>query len=117
MYGNISGLKSKLVGLNQILSETRPQLFLLTETQLQSNTGININEYVFHGRKREGGSGGGVAILVRKDVRSSIFVHLPERNIEVIWVSVRRTKMPPVIIGTYYGKQQTRDTKRNATPQ
>ena len=44
-------------------------------------------------------------------MRSSIFVHLPERNIEIIWVSVRRTKMPPVIIGTYYGKQESRTSK------
>ena len=107
MYANTRGLRGKLVSLHQILSENRPHLFLLTETQLRSNTGINVKEYVFHGRKREGGTGGGVAILIREDIRPSISVHLPERNIEIIWVSIRRTKMPPVIIGTYYGKQES----------
>ena len=51
MYANTRGLRGKLVSLNQILSENRPHLFLLTETQLRSNTGINVKEYVLKLRK------------------------------------------------------------------
>ena len=72
MYSNIRGLKGKLTSLRQILNENKPHLFLITETQMRTNTGINIEGYTFHGRKREGKIGGGVGILIRNDVRTSL---------------------------------------------
>ena len=32
-------------------------------------------------------------------------------DIEIIWVSLRRKGLPPVMIGTYYGKQESRSSK------
>ena len=92
--------------MNQILLEHSPHLFLITETQLQSNSGIRFHGYTYYGRVREGKNGGGVAILARNDIRPNISIHQTERNIEIIWVSVRRKNMPPIMIGTYYGKQE-----------
>ena len=37
--------------------------------------------------------------------------HISERNIEIIWVNIRQKKKSPIIIGTYYGKQETRTSK------
>ena len=70
--------------IKQVLGENQPHLFLITETQLKSNTGINIEGYTFFSRKREGRAGGGVAIFVRNDIRSNITVHYSEQNIEII---------------------------------
>ena len=107
MYSNIRGLKGKKTSLIDILHENNPQLFLLTETQLRANTGIKIDGYTFYGRKREGKVGGGVAIFVRNDIRSNTAPHISDRNSEIMWVSVRRKKLPPILIGVYYGKQDS----------
>ena len=108
MYANTRGIKGKLTSLRQILLENSPHVFLITETQMRSNTGISINGYTFFARKREGKTGGGVGILVRNDVRSSIAAHPSARNIEILWISIRRKNMPPLIVGTYYDKRQGR---------
>ena len=68
MYANVRGLKGKIAGLNAVLDDMHPHIFLLTETQLRSNTGINIPNYTSYGRKREGKNGGGVGILVKDDI-------------------------------------------------
>ena len=86
MYTNIRGMKGKLTSLTALLEENKPNLFLITETQLRSNTGMNIPGYEFYGRKREGGFGGGVGILVRSDIRQYTFTHYSNRNLEILWV-------------------------------
>ena len=113
IYSNVRGLKSKLNSINQILLDQQPHLLLITETQLRSNIGMSsfFNGYEFYSRKREGKVGGGVAALVRNDVRSNIAVHIPQRTIESLWVSVRRKNAKPLMIGVYYGKQESRTTK------
>ena len=75
MYANVRGLKSKVTSITTILQECKPELFLLAETQLRSNVGINISGYTFHGKKREGKVGGGVGFLVRNDLRHKTSVH------------------------------------------
>ena len=50
MYANVRGLKSKMSGLTEILHENDPQIFLLTETQLRSNTGNRIKGYTVYSK-------------------------------------------------------------------
>ena len=88
------GIKSKIVSITEILSEKNPHLFFIAETLLRTNSGININGYTFFGRKREDKNGGGVGILVRNDIRNNIAVHISSRDIEIMWVSVRRKSQP-----------------------
>ena len=111
MYANIRGLKGKKPSLIEILNENKPHLFFLTETQLRSNTNEQIDGYTFFSRKREGKIGGGVAFLARNDIKNLLMTHFSERNIEIIWTSIRRKRQPPLFIGTYYGKQETRTNK------
>ena len=54
MYANVRGLKSKILSLTEVLSEKNPHIFLIAETLLQANSGIQIKGYTFFGRKREG---------------------------------------------------------------
>ena len=108
MYANIQGFKSKTAGLTEILHDNKPHLFLLTETQLRCDTSEKIDGFTFYSRARKGKTkGGGVGILVRNDMCIYTSPHYSDRNIEVIWVFIRRKAQPPLIIGTYYGKQET----------
>ena len=67
--------------------------------------------YVFLSRARKKGKGGGVAILVRDELKNTIIPHISERNIEIMWISVRRHGNVPLFIGCYYGKQECRINK------
>ena len=78
---------------------------------MRTNTDIKINGYTFYGRKREGGIGGGVGIIVRNDILHKTAPHISNRNLEIMWISVRRKNLPPLLIGTYYGKQESRTSK------
>ena len=111
MYANIRGMKGKINSLTEILHEHDPQLFILTETQLKSNTGINIKGYTLFSRIRVNGTGGGVAILVRNDMMKHVAPHISDRNIELMWVSIRRKQQAPIFVGSYYGKQESRTSK------
>ena len=111
MYANIRGLKGKKASLIEILNDNKPHLFFLTETQMRSNSNEQFDGYTFFGRKREGKLGGGVAFLARNDIKHNLMTHFSERNIEILWTSIRRKGQPPLFIGTYYGKQETRSNK------
>lgn len=107
MYCNVRGVKSKINSLTEILHDHDPHLYLLTETQLRSNTGVKIDGYTFYGRKREGKNGGGVGILVRTDVINKTTPHISDRNIEMMWISLRAKSDRPLIFGVYYGQQES----------
>ena len=83
----------------------------MTETLLKSDTGIRLEGYQFYGRKREGKTGGGVGVLVRNDIRHNVAPHTSNRGIECIWMSIRRKGIAPLMIGTYYGRQESRCNK------
>ena len=111
MYANIRGMKGKKNSVIEILHDKDPHIFLLTETLLKSNTGMQIDGYKFFGRKREGKSGGGVGILVKNDIADKVIPHISERPIEMMWLSVRRNQIEPLFIAVYYGKQESRTNK------
>ena len=107
MYSNIRGINGKRNSLTEILHDNDPHVYLLSETQLRSNTGIKIDGYNFYSRKREGKFGGGVGILVRNDILHKTAPHISDRNIEMIWISLKTKEERPLMIGVYYGQQET----------
>ena len=111
MYANVRGLKGKKHSMIDILNDNNPQIFLLTETQLRSNSGITFPGYIFYSRCRKNKPGGGVGILVRDDIKCNVAPHISDRDTELIWISVRRKNLPPIMIGSYYGKQESRTSK------
>ena len=92
MYANIRGLKGKRSSLIEQLAAEKPHFFLLTETLLTTDSDIQLDGYIFFGRARRGKLGGGVAILVRNDIRNLVVPHISDREIEMIWVSYRQKK-------------------------
>ena len=113
MYSNIRGLKGKTSSLIEHLNSENPQLFLLVETLLQTDSEIGIEGYKFFGKARKDRKGGGVGIMVRNDLVNVIIPHFSERNIELMWVSLRRKHYQPLFIGCYYGKQEARCSKED----
>ena len=111
MYTNIKGMKGEKNSLIEILHDTNPHIFLLTETQLRSNIGMQIEGYKFYGREREGKIGGGVGILVRNDVVDKTTPHISNRNAEIMWISLHKNQSRPLFIGVYYGQQESRTSK------
>ena len=107
MYANVRGMKGKKTGITEILHQNEPHIFLITETQLRSDLAVSFVGYTCFHRKREGKVGGGVGILVRNDFRYNIAPHISDRSIEMMWLSVFRRGDVPLLIGVYYGKQES----------
>ena len=85
--------------------------FLLTETLLQTNSDVGIGGYTFFGRARCGKKGGGVGILIQNELKNIYTPLISERPIEMIWIAVRQKNRKPLMIGCYYGKQESRCSK------
>ena len=93
------------------LGEMKPEIALFTETMLKGTSNFNIDGYTFCGRGREKKACGGVGILVKNDVKHVVTPHGSQRDIKLIWVSVRRKCQRPIFIGVYYGKQESRNNR------
>ena len=104
-------MKSKISSLIEQLTSEKPHFYLLTETLLTTDTDMQIQGYTFFGKSRNGRGGGGVAILVRNDIINLVTPHISDRDLEIMWVSFKRKKCMPIIIGCYYGKQESRCSK------
>ena len=89
MYTNIRGIKGKRSSLIEQLDSEKPHVFLLTETLLPTNSGIQITGYTFFGKSRQNRKGGGIGILIRDEIKNLISLHTSERDIEIMWISVR----------------------------
>ena len=107
MYANVRGIKGKKTGMIEILQQQEPHIFLIAETQLRSNMAESFIGYTCFHRKREGKVGGGVGILVRNDFRYNIAPHISDRSIELMWISVFGQGSNPLLVGVYYGKQES----------
>ena len=78
---------------------------------MRSNISEKIDGYTLFSRVRDQKNGGGVAILVRDDIRNIITPQVPDRNIELIWAIIQRKKKPPLFIGSYLGNKRREPTK------
>ena len=112
-YSNAQGLKSKRSSLIDIFEVLKPQVALISETQLATNAGIKIEGYTFFGRAREHKAGGGVGIFVDNEIKGSAAPHTSSRGIEILWISVKRRNACPAFIGVYYGKQESEGRKED----
>ena len=93
------------------MGELNPHIALFTETMLKNGNGFVMDGYSFCGKGREKKSCGGVGILVSNHVKHLVTPHETQREIELIWISVRRKKQKPIYLGVYYGLQETRNTR------
>ena len=66
------------------LDHEKPDIVLLTETLLPTDMNMNFPGFVFFSKARKARKGGGVAILVKEDLKNTIIPHVSERNIEMM---------------------------------
>ena len=77
---------------------------------MKVGAGINFEGYTFFGRTRSEGNGGGVGILVKNELKTQVAPHSSSKDIEILWLSLRRSGLL-LFIGVYYGKQESRVPK------
>ena len=97
-----------MTSLKDISCELAPEIILLAETHLENNVGVRLKGYTYFGRSRTEGSGGGVGIMVKDEIKNRVAPHSTDKDIELVWISVRRHVEKPIYIGVYYGKQESR---------
>jgi len=93
-YTNINGIVSALTELNDYLRERKPDILGLVETKLSDSVeiqGIGEGQYNMWKRNRKGKKGGGVMLLIRKEVTVEN-VEEGEGMAEVLKVGIRRKK-------------------------
>ena len=83
---NSAGIKSKLVSFESVLNNIQPSLWMLQETKLKPNEIIScasVNDFCVYYLNRQNTQGGGVALGVRKDIKSALITE-GEDEIEAI---------------------------------
>ena len=111
---NFQSIMNKQLEFENLISSTDPDVVIGTETWLKPE--IHDNEifrpdlgYDVFRRDREGQKGGGVVILVKRNMLASEAFDL-RTNCENLWVKVQITGSRPLLIGAYY-KPHEHDTE------
>ena len=114
LYANVRGINGKLVSLKGILETTQPHIVGLKETHKNVDSNLNINGYIWIGRERKQKQGGGIGLLIRKEMKNHISIHkIGEEDSEILWIQYRQKNIKDLYIGIYYGKQESRTPKED----
>ena len=49
--------------------------------------------------------------MVKDEVKNMVTPHETTKDIELIWVSIKRKQQKPIFVGVYYGKQESRNNR------
>ena len=108
LYGiNCAGIKSKITTFNDVLKRVQPKIWTLQETKLKNNESISceaLGSYQVYYRNRQESHGGGIALGVAKDLKSTL-VKEGDNDTEVISVKVFLKDIELRVI-TAYGPQE-----------
>ena len=91
IYGiNAAGIKSKLKSFQTVLADLKPTIFMIQETKLRANETIKceaLSSYQVYYQNRQFSQGGGVALGVNKDLKSTL-ISEGDQDTEAISVKV-----------------------------
>ena len=117
MYANCRGIKGKKDSFEEIVEKINPDIIILNETMYRNNERTKIRSYTPYTSNREGKSGGGVEILVRKNMENKT-LKISEGSPGIEELTVRtETKKRTINIITLYGKIEGRESKENIKKQ
>ena len=105
MHLTIRGLRSKIEELQFTLKERNIDICSLNETFLKSKIKVNIPGYHIVRKDYSTGKGGGVALLVKSDIKYNeldLNIQNNMHNIEYKAISINTTKIKNLIICAYY---------------
>ena len=111
---NINGAKGKMKSLESLLEAEKIQIALITETKLREKQKINIKGYKWIGKNRKQKDGGGVGILIAKNIEK----HVLEDNtgeeyedLESKWIKLE-SRPKNISIGVFYGPQENEKVEK-----
>ena len=117
MYANCRGIKGKKDSFKEIVEKINPDIIILNETMYRNNERTNIRAYKPYTNNREGKSGGGIEILVRKTIENKT-LQITEGSPGIEELTIRtETKNRTINIITLYGKIEGRESKENIKKQ
>ena len=71
MYANCRGIKGKQESFKEIIETIDPDIIILNETMYRNNGKTDLKAYKSYTNNREETRGGGIEILVRKNIENS----------------------------------------------
>ena len=104
---NCAGIKSKMKTFNEVLKKVQPKVWTMQETKLKSNETMSceaLSSYQIYSRNRQESQGGGIAIGVDKDLKSTL-IKEGEMETEAISVKIFLKDLEIRVI-TGYGPQE-----------
>ena len=117
MYANCRGIKGKTDSLKEIVENINPDIIILNETMYKHNQESDIKTYKSYTNNREEKSGGGIEILVRKNIENRT-IKISEGTPHIEELTVRTESKKRIInIISLYGKIEGRESKENIRKQ
>ena len=117
MYANCRGIKGKKDSFREIVEKIDPDIIILNETMYRNNEKSNLRSYKSFTNNREEKSGGGIEILVKKNVENKT-LKISEGSQGVEELTVRTVSKNRIInIISLYGKIEGRENKENIKKQ
>ena len=105
MYANINGAIGKAKSLTTAAQTNNSHIITLAETKITPHP-PKITGYSWHTKNRNHNQGGGVAIIIRDDLKHTCqqVTDLEDQNQDICWIKMQ-TNNSAIHIGIYYGKQ------------
>ena len=118
---NACSLTNKMDELHYVLQHNNVDIAVITESWLKTEQeGISqLPEYKTYNKNRQGQDGGGVSVLIKNDIPSSV-IQVDTSNLEIIWISVRPVWLPRsisaiIIAAVYFPPKATAETRDSLT--
>ena len=115
LYTNARGIMGKMNSLNGIIVQTDPDIVAICETKLNTDRNVIVNGFKWIGRPREQKEDGGIGVLLKDEISKNTTIELiGDDNIEIMWLRIKLHMKKALILGIYYGKQESRTAKEQA---
>ncbi len=105
---NCNGLISKITIINQYLINDKPDLMLPNEIKCENaktDPRVKLDNYVIEDKCRNK-NGGGVAILIRKDIKYEQITALDHLNLELVAIKIKINNINTIVV-TWYNRPQS----------
>ena len=104
LYLNARSVRNKVDELVAQIVTGRYDVVGITETWLQGvqDWQLNIQGFTTYRKDREVGRGGGVALLIRNEIKSIALNDIGSDDVESVWVELRNHKGKKTIMGVMY---------------
>lgn len=97
---NANSIKNKLAELSQVIIDYNVDILGICETKISNNFNLKVTGFSVY-RNDRNSAGGGVALIIKKNIYHSQFVLPPLNTIEAVAVQVQSAHGPLLILCVY----------------